>query len=211
MKGGYALNLIFLGPPGAGKGTQAQRTSNRLGIPHLSTGEMLRENIKAQTELGKQAKAFIDAGNLVPDQLVIDMLRERIAQDDCKGGVIFDGFPRTVYQAEVLDTITKIDAAINLEVSDEAIVERMKGRRVCPKCGQTYHTDWLQGNTCTACGTELTIRADDRPETVLARLEVYHKQTQPLIDYYRAAGILKDIESVGNIDEVDAKIQGALK
>lgn len=205
------MNLIFLGPPGAGKGTHAQRMSIDLGIPHLSTGEMLRANIKAETELGKQAKGFIDAGELVPDQLVIDMLRERISQDDCKNGVIFDGFPRTVTQAQVLDTFVKIDHVINLEIPDEAIIDRMKGRRVCPKCGMTYHTSLLQGTTCTSCGTELIIREDDRPETVQARLVVYHEKTQPLIDYYQAAGILRNVDSVGTIDGVYENIQGALK
>jgi adenylate kinase len=172
---------------------------------------MLRENIKQGTPLGQEAKAFIEAGQLVPDALVIAMLSERLAQPDCQNGVIFDGFPRTAPQAEALDKITTIDRVLNLAIADEAIVNRMKGRRVCPACGFTSHTSWLGEKTdCPQCGQGLIIRSDDVPETVLARLSVYHAQTKPLVAYYEQRGLLKTVDSDGAVADVTARVFEAL-
>lgn len=204
-------NIIFLGPPGSGKGTQAQRVSAALSLPRLSTGDMLREHMKKDTPLGREAKAYIEAGKLVPDALVIDMLRERVSQPDCAQGVIFDGFPRTEPQAEALDSIVKIDRVLNLDLPDEVIVERMAGRRVCPACGFTTHETLLQGRIdCEQCGGVLVRREDDAPETVLARLRVYHEQTAPLIDYYQRRGLLVSVSSLGDVAEVAERVQKAL-
>lgn len=206
------MYIIFLGPPGSGKGTHAQRVCDAMGIPRLSTGDMLREQIKQATPLGLEAKADIDAGRLVPDSLVIRMLRERLAQPDCANGCIFDGFPRTEAQAEELDTIVGIDVVVNLDISDEAIAERMKGRRVCPACNASYHTERLGDKTdCAACGTELILRKDDAPETVLARLAVYHAQTQPLIAYYTKKGLLRSVSTDGEVEAVAARVREALR
>lgn len=205
------MNLIFLGPPGSGKGTHAHRVSQALDIPRLSTGDMLRENMKQGTPLGLEAKAFVEAGKLVPDELVIDMLKERLAQPDCENGVIFDGFPRTERQAEALDEITTIDRVLNLDISDAEIVERMAGRRVCPACGYTSHVNWMgEGLTCKRCGAIMEQRADDAPETVLERLRVYHAQTKPLIAYYEKKGLLRTVGSVGDVEEVALRVQEAL-
>ncbi|MDR0896768.1 MAG: adenylate kinase [Oscillospiraceae bacterium] len=205
------MNVVFLGPPGSGKGTHAHKASQQLGIPRLSTGDMLRENIKQGTKLGQEAKAYIEAGQLVPDALVIAMLSERLAQPDCQNGAIFDGFPRTEPQAEALDQIATIDRVLNLAIADEAIVNRMKGRRVCPACGFTSHTSWLGDKTdCPQCGKGLTIRSDDAPETVLARLSVYHAQTKPLISYYEQRGLLNTIDSDGEVEAVTARVLEAL-
>lgn len=205
------MNIIFLGPPGSGKGTHAQKISESMGIPRLSTGDMLRENMGKGTPLGLEAKAFVEAGKLVPDQLVIDMLKERMQQPDCANGVIFDGFPRTVRQAEELDGITSIDRVLNLDIADEAIVERMAGRRVCPVCGYTSHTSWLGDSlTCPKCGATMTMRKDDAAETVLERLRVYHEQTKPLIDYYQQRGILKTVNSDGDVADVEKNVREAL-
>lgn len=208
------MNLIFLGAPGSGKGTQAARISEWLNIPSLSTGEMLRGHIKQGTELGKQAKDHIDAGRLVPDELVISMLKERLALPDVKDGLILDGFPRTKQQAETLDGILKIDRVIYLAVPAEVIVLRMTGRRVCPNCGATYHTS-LKGysGNCDKCGVTLTVREDDKPETVRNRIAVYQEQTAPLIEFYGSRGSLipVDEKGEGTPDEVTEMIKKALQ
>ena len=192
------MNLIFLGAPGAGKGTQAEKVSEKLGIPTISTGNIIREALKNETEMGLKAKSFIESGKLVPDDVVIGIIKDRLAEDDCKNGFILDGFPRTIPQAEALDTMgIKIDKVIDIEVADEKIVQRMSGRRVCPDCGASYHTEYkkpIKDGICNACGAELVIRKDDKPEVVLDRLSVYHEQTEPLKDYYAAKGILKEVE-----------------
>lgn len=197
------MNLIFLGPPGAGKGTQAIRVSEKYGIPQISTGDMLRSAIAAGTEMGLAAKSFMDKGELVPDEVVIGVVKERLAQDDCSKGFILDGFPRTVPQAETLDGIVKIDYAVLVDLDDETIVTRMAGRRTCPACQATYHIDSLEGaTTCSRCGATLIQRTDDAPETVRNRLSVYHEKTQPLVDYYEGAGILARIDGGQPIDVV---------
>ncbi len=205
-------NIIFLGPPGSGKGTHAEKAAAAMGIPRLSTGDMLREHMKQGTQLGREAKSFIEAGQLVPDAVVIGMIKERITQPDCAKGVIFDGFPRTEAQAEALSQIAAIDRVLNLEIADEAIVNRMKGRRVCAACGFTSHVSWLDGKEdCPQCGEKLTIRKDDAPETVLNRLEVYHAQTKPLIAYYQAKGVLVSVETDGPVEEVEQRVREALR
>ena len=191
------MNLILLGAPGAGKGTQAEVICNTLHIPAISTGNILREAIKNQTALGLEAKSYMDGGKLVPDEIVINILRDRISRDDCKNGFILDGFPRTVPQAEALDAMgVKIDAVISIEVPDETIVKRMSGRRACAGCGSTYHIAYKpsqDGVHCDNCGGELGVRRDDQPEVVLDRLKTYHSQTAPLKDYYSSTGKLRTI------------------
>ena len=205
------MNLIFLGPPGAGKGTQAVRVCERLGIPQISTGDILRRAIKNETPTGLAAKSYIDKGQLVPDSVVIDIVRERLEHEDCRGGYLLDGFPRTVAQAEALETFAKIDAVIDIEVSDEKLVERLSGRRVCLSCGGTYHVSRLNGSTtCEKCGNELIQRDDDKAETVLSRLSVYHAQTEPLIDFYTQRGLLKRVDGAQPMDDCYAAILGAL-
>lgn len=205
------MNLIFVGPPGAGKGTQAVRVCERLGIPQISTGDILRRAIKDQTPTGLAAKSYIDRGELVPDSVVIDIVRERLANDDCKNGYLLDGFPRTVFQAEALETFAKIDAVIDIDVSDDKLIERLSGRRVCLSCGGTYHVSQLNGSTtCAKCGSELIQRADDKAETVLSRLTVYHAQTAPLIDFYTQRGLLKAIDGAQPMNECFAAILEAL-
>ena len=185
------MKVILLGAPGAGKGTQAENISEKLGVPVIGTGNIIREQIKAATPVGIKARSYVDAGNLVPDELVIEMLGSRIVQPDCKGGFILDGFPRTVAQAQALDRMgVVIDRVIEIEVADESIVQRMSGRRICKECGASYHVDYkppVEEGKCDKCGGELIIRVDDKPETVLERLRVYHEQTEPLKDYYHAA------------------------
>ena len=203
-------NVILLGAPGAGKGTQAALICEEYGVPHISTGDILRRNIKEGTPLGVKAKEYIDAGALVPDEVVIGLVEDRLSQDDCKNGYVLDGFPRTIPQAEALDKVAKIDMAINIDVPFEMIVSRLGGRRVC-KCGATYHVSTLGGETkCKACGDDLFIRDDDKPETVQNRLRVYQEQTQPLIDFYGAQGKVVDIAATGSIEEIFADVKKVL-
>ena len=204
------MKIVMLGAPGAGKGTQAIKIADKYDIPHISTGDIFRANIKGGTELGQKAKSYIDKGELVPDEVTIGMLLDRIAQDDCKNGYVLDGFPRTIPQAESLTEALKsqgdkIDFALNIDVPDEAIIERMSGRRACPKCGATYHIVYAAPkaeNICDKCGTELIIRSDDKPETVKERLNVYHQQTEPLIAYYKAAGVLREVDGTQELPKV---------
>ena len=203
------MKIIMLGAPGAGKGTQAKMLADRFGIPHISTGDIFRMNIKEGTELGKKAKAYMDAGGLVPDELTVDLVLDRIGKDDCAKGYILDGFPRTLNQAEKLTEALaesgNIDFAVNVDVPDEAIVIRMSGRRVCPSCGATYHIVNIPSKVegiCDRCGSELIQRADDSAETVQKRLAVYHEQTQPLIDYYRGLGLEVEIDGTQEMDKV---------
>ena len=204
------MNVIFLGPPGAGKGTQAVRVCERLGIPQISTGDILRRAMREQTPTGLAAKSYIDKGLLVPDSVVIDIVRERLAQEDCAGGYLLDGFPRTVPQAEALAQFAHIDAVIDIDVSDEKLIERLSGRRVCPACGGTYHISHLKGDTCEKCGGKLIQRDDDKAETVLSRLSVYHAQTAPLIDYYDARGLLRKVDGSAPMDDCFSAILSAL-
>ncbi len=213
------MKIVMLGAPGAGKGTQAVNIAKEFGIPHISTGDIFRANIKNQTELGMKAKSYMDKGALVPDDITIGMLLDRIVDNDCKNGFVLDGFPRTIPQAESLKAAlslqdARIDHAIDIEVPDEVITKRMGGRRSCPKCGGTYHIAFnppKQEGICDNCGTELVQRADDKPETVLERLKTYHDQTQPLIDFYRNEGVLTEVDGTKKPDEVLADILGALR
>ena len=202
------MKIIFLGAPGAGKGTQAELVSERLGIPTISTGAIIRKALKEGTEMGLAAKSYIEAGKLVPDEVVIGIIRERLAEDDCKNGFILDGFPRTIAQAEALDKMgIVIDLVVNISVSDETIVSRMSGRRVCPTCGATFHTLFnpsAKGDKCDKCGGELTIRKDDKPEVVRDRLAVYHTETEPLERYYAAKGILKTVVGQEKLEDTTA-------
>ncbi|MBQ2816848.1 MAG: adenylate kinase [Clostridia bacterium] len=203
-------NLVFLGPPGAGKGTQASRISESLSLPHISTGDILRASIRNQTEIGLKAKAYMDAGNLVPDEIVIGIVKERIAQSDCANGYILDGFPRTLAQAEALDTITTITMAVKIDVDGEKLVKRLSGRRVCPACGETTHVSNYDKPECPKCGVALIQRVDDNEDTIRNRLAVYNKSTQPLIDYYSGKGILKEIDGFQDIDKVTSDIVDAI-
>ncbi len=212
------MKIVMLGAPGAGKGTQAKMISEKYGIPHISTGDIFRANIKEGTELGKKAKAYMDEGKLVPDELTCDLVVDRIAQDDAANGYVLDGFPRTIPQAEALTNALNargenLDFAIDVEVPDENIVDRMSGRRACVKCGGTYHVKYnptkVEG-VCDACGGELTLRDDDKPEVVADRLKVYHEQTQPLIDYYNKEGILKEVDGTVDLKDVFDAIVGIL-
>ncbi len=202
------MKIIMLGAPGAGKGTQAKMISEKYDIPHISTGDIFRANIKNGTELGKKAKSYMDQGLLVPDELVVDLVVDRVNKDDCVKGYILDGFPRTIPQAEALDAALgedKIDYAIDIEVPDENIITRMSGRRACVGCGATYHIVYNPTKTegiCDACGEKLILRDDDKPETVQKRLDVYHEQTQPLIDYYKKAGCLVEMDGTVDIQVV---------
>ncbi len=208
------MKIIMLGAPGAGKGTHAKKISEKYSIPHISTGDIFRANIKEGTELGKKAKEYMDQGLLVPDELTCDLVMDRIQQDDCKNGFVLDGFPRTIPQAEALTAALekineKMDYALDIEIADEKIVERMSGRRVCTKCGAPFHIVNIPPKTegiCDHCGGELQFRADDQPETVLKRLGVYHEQTQPLIEYYAKQGILKEIDGTKSVEEGFASI-----
>ena len=212
------MRLIMLGAPGAGKGTQAAKVAESLHIPHISTGDIFRANIKNGTELGKKAKAFMDAGKLVPDELTCDLVADRLAQSDCSEGFILDGFPRTIPQAEALEEVleklgTKIDYAVNIDVPDEAIVSRMSGRRACVGCGATYHIVYnppKTENVCDVCGQTLILRDDDKPETVQTRLKVYHDQTQPLIDFYSGKGALVTVDGTMGLEDVFKAILKAI-
>lgn len=208
------MNLIMLGAPGAGKGTQAERISEKYGIPTISTGEILRNAISTGTELGKTAKSYMDAGQLVPDKVVIGIISDFLNQDSCKNGFILDGFPRSIPQAEALDNMgVKIDAVVSIEVADEKIVERMSGRRVCPACGASYHIVYKPSEkegVCTKCGADLIIRKDDNPDTVLARLHTYHQQTEPLKGYYANKGLLIEIEGQEEVADTTALTFAAL-
>ena len=207
--------MIFLGAPGAGKGTQAEVVCKELNIPAISTGNMLREAVKNGTDAGLAAKKFMDAGELVPDEVVIGILKDRIAQDDAKNGFILDGFPRTVAQAEALERMTvQIDKVVEIEVSDEAITARMSGRRVCEGCGNSYHIEFkptkVEG-VCDACGAKVVQRIDDKPETVQARLKTYHEKTAPLKDYYQSRGKLVSVQGQDEIAETSKLVLAAIK
>ena len=204
------MKIIMLGAPGAGKGTQAKKIDAKFSIPHISTGDIFRANIKNGTELGKKAKTYMDQGLLVPDELVVDLVVDRVNQEDCRDGYVLDGFPRTIPQAEALDKALaelgqKVDYAIDVDVPDENIIRRMGGRRACVTCGATYHLEYApteKDGICDTCGGGLILRDDDKPETVKKRLSVYHEQTQPLIDYYTNAGILKTVDGTADIEDV---------
>ncbi|MCI6886059.1 MAG: adenylate kinase [Lachnospiraceae bacterium] len=212
------MKIIMLGAPGAGKGTQAKKIAEKYGIPHISTGDIFRANIKGGTELGMKAKAYMDQGQLVPDDVTIGMLLDRISEADCTGGYVLDGFPRTIPQAESLTEALnqrgeKMDYAINVDVPDEAIVTRMSGRRACLSCGATYHVVYNAPKSegiCDACGEALVLRDDDKPETVQKRLTVYHDQTQPLINYYQNEGILVTVDGTKELNEVFKDITAVL-
>ena len=209
------MNLILLGAPGAGKGTQAEKICEKYNIPAVSTGNIIREALKNGTDMGLKAKSYIDAGKLVPDDVVIGIIKERLAEDDCQNGFILDGFPRTIPQAEALDTMgIEIDKVIDIEVPDEKIVERMSGRRVCPACGNSYHLLYKKPEKegiCNACGAELVIRADDHPDTVKERLEVYHSQTEPLKDFYAKKNKLFIVEGQEEVKDTSALVLKALE
>lgn len=212
------MKIIMLGAPGAGKGTQAKQIASKYSIPHISTGDIFRANIKNGTELGKKAKEYMDQGALVPDELTCDLVMDRIQEDDCKNGFVLDGFPRTIPQAEALTNALakigeKMEYAIDVDVPDENIVNRMGGRRACVNCGATYHIVSIppkKEGVCDTCGSELILRDDDKPETVQKRLTVYHEQTQPLIDYYKGQGILHTVDGTVPMDEVFANIVSLL-
>ena len=208
------MKIIMLGAPGAGKGTQAKMIADKYQVPHISTGDIFRANIKNGTELGQEAKKYMDQGLLVPDELTVKILLDRVANEDCKNGYVLDGFPRTIPQAEVLDKALtelsdKIDYAINVDVPDENIIKRMSGRRACLACGATYHIEHVppvQEGICDRCGKELVLRDDDQPETVKNRLNVYHEQTQPLIDFYTNKGVLKTVDGTVDMKDVFSAI-----
>ena len=212
------MKIVMLGAPGAGKGTQAKMIADKYTIPHISTGDIFRANIKEGTPLGLEAKAYMDQGKLVPDELTVKILLDRVAKDDCKNGYVLDGFPRTIPQANVLKEALekqndKIDYAINVDVPDENIVRRMSGRRACVTCGATYHIEHVppkKEGVCDKCGSELILRDDDKPETVLNRLKIYHEQTQPLIDFYNNEGILKEVDGTIDVKDVFANIVSIL-
>lgn len=212
------MRLILLGAPGAGKGTQAEMLMKLYNIPTISTGNIFREHISNNTELGQQAKKYMDEGKLVPDELVIELVKDRLKKDDCKVGMILDGFPRTIPQAEALDVMLAeldmpIDKVIDVEVPDQVIIDRMSGRTVCPSCGASYHNLFKiekVAGVCNECTTQLVQREDDKEETVKKRLEIYHAQTKPLIDFYANQGKLAEVDGVGGLDEVSARVKKAL-
>ena len=204
------MKIIMLGAPGAGKGTQADKICAKYNIPHISTGDIFRANIKNNTELGQKAKSYMDQGLLVPDELVVDLVVDRVKAEDCQNGYVLDGFPRTIPQAEALDAALaksgeKVDFAINVEVPDENIINRMSGRRACLTCGATYHIVYnptKEEGVCDKCNAEVVLRDDDKPETVKKRLDVYHEQTQPLIDYYNGKGVLNEVDGTQDMEDV---------
>ena len=206
------MRLMFVGPPGAGKGTQAVRIAEKFHIPHISTGDMLREEIKSGTTLGKQAKSYIDAGELVPDEVIIGMVQTRVGKPDAANGYLLDGFPRTRQQAEALGTFAKLDTVININVPDDKLIHRICGRRVCTDCGATYHESMLENpKSCPKCGGALYVRDDDKEGTVKQRLAVYKEKTQPLIEYYTGLGILHDVVGSGGIDDITETIMEVLE
>lgn len=209
------MKLILLGAPGAGKGTQAEFISEKCNIPTISTGNIIRAALKNGTEMGKAAKSYIDAGKLVPDEVVIGIIKERLAEEDCKNGYILDGFPRTIPQAEALDQMgDTVDTVLSIEVEDSEIVKRMSGRRVCEKCGTSYHTEFKKPEKegiCNLCGGNLVIRKDDEPATVLDRLKVYHEQTEPLMAYYEAQGKLINVRGMDTVEETTKAVFKALE
>lgn len=207
------MRLVLLGPPGSGKGTQGARLAEALGVPRISTGDILRRNVAEGTELGKRAKAFMESGKLVPDDLVIAMTAERLKEPDARKGFVLDGFPRTIAQAEALSKLTPLDAVVNLFLEPEELVKRSAGRRVCPKCESVYHLVSNPPRTpgiCDKCGTALVIRPDDREEVVRTRIETYEKQTAPLVQYYRDRGLLREVYASGLIDEISQRVQESL-
>lgn len=212
------MKIVLLGAPGAGKGTQAKKIAEKFDIPHISTGDIFRENIKNQTQLGKKAKEYIDQGLLVPDELVLELIIDRLNEPDCKNGYVLDGFPRTIPQAIALDEALdkkndRIKHAIDVDVPDEVIIRRMSGRRVCLNCGRTYHIETLRPKVegiCDYCDSKLVLREDDKQETVQKRLKVYHEQTQPLLDYYKKKGILYSVNGTKDIDDIYNEIINVL-
>lgn len=205
------MNIILLGAPGAGKGTQATRISEKFGLPHISTGDIFRDNIKRGTEIGLLAKSYTDKGQLVPDEVTCRIVADRLEKDDCKNGYLLDGFPRNTFQAKELDGFSKADAVINIEIDLSLLMARLCGRRVCKECGESYHVDFLGGKAvCAKCGGTLYQRQDDNEETVGNRLKVYSEQTAPLIEYYSKKGVLRNVDGVGTIEEVFARICAVL-
>lgn len=205
------MNLILLGAPGAGKGTQAVRIAAAKNIPHISTGDIFRKNIKEGTPVGLKAKSYIDRGQLVPDEVVVEIVQQRIEEPDCKKGFLLDGFPRTIAQAEALDRLTNIDCVLNLDVDLDKLAERITGRRVCEKCGESYHISTKKDEKCEKCGGKLIQRADDTEETVKSRLNVYKNETAPLIDFYKQQGVLISVDGMQTIEGVFADISEAIK
>ena len=208
------MNIILLGAPGAGKGTQASNLAEMLQVPHISTGDIFRANMRENTPLGVKAKSYMDQGLLVPDELTVDLVMDRLAQEDCQNGYILDGFPRTIAQADALAAKETLDAAVNIDVEDSAIIDRMGGRRVCPACGESYHVKYnppKKEGVCDKCGQALIVRKDDVPETVQKRLEVYHEQTAPLISYYEKQGKLVTVNGAQAPSQVTASIMEALQ
>lgn len=209
----HAMRLVLLGPPGSGKGTQAARLAQVLGVPRISTGDILRRNVAQGTDLGKQAKTFMESGKLVPDELVIAMTAERLKEPDARKGFILDGFPRTIAQAEALSRLTPLDAVVNLFLEPEELVKRSVGRRICPNCESVYHVltnPPRKEGICDKCGTGLVTRPDDREEVVRTRIETYERQTAPLIQYYKDRGILREVYASGMIDEISERVQESL-
>ncbi len=213
------MRAILLGPPGAGKGTQATSIVEEFGVPHISTGDIFRDHIKRGSQLGKEAKTFMDKGLLVPDELVVAIVEDRIKEEDCSGGFLLDGFPRTVLQAEALDKVlanmdVSLDKVINIELAKEQLIKRIVGRRICKNCGATYHVDYnpsSKGESCQQCDGELYQRADDTEETVTTRIDVYQRETQPLIQYYKEKGILVEVDGDSDKEEVSTEIIGLLR
>ena len=209
---GEKMKIVLLGAPGAGKGTQAVKIAEKYNIPHISTGDIFRKNIKEQTPIGVIAKSYIDKGNLVPDDVTIEIVKNRLAEDDCKKGFILDGFPRNVYQAEALLNITELNVVLDIHVPTENLMARLTGRRVCSGCGESYHVTTLEGrNTCARCGENLYQRDDDNEQTVAERLAVYHKQTEPLIEFYKAKALLKTVNGDQDADAVTAEVLNVLE
>lgn len=204
------MNIILLGAPGAGKGTLAVKITAKLNIPHISTGDILRKNIKESTSIGKKAKEYIDKGALVPDEVVIEIVKNRLKESDCKNGYLLDGFPRTIPQAEALGKITVVDKVLDIDINLDILIKRLSGRRVCSGCGTIYHIDTYASSKCVACGKEVIQRNDDRAETIKERLQVYEKQTLPLINYYEEKGMLKTVNGNGSPESVFIDAEKAL-